>query len=206
MRSVSIGRGVLREGITLLALLLMLLCGITVYRLYRGARQTLTNNGPTLLRAMTHDRLIGTKVALADLLGDAVNSAETVGPAIVWIVDLDGCMGCLDTVAPWLELEELAGYNLFFLMVGRDDPSSVVESRTRIFRRTMVMRNDRNSVFAVLGPTLASTKLLLDSNGFALLVDSRSSGQACGWSFEAQVGALLGLDTADRIRKTAASH
>lgn len=199
----STHRGLVGEAITLLALLLMLIVGVTMFGLYRGARKSLEDNGPALMRARTYDRLMGTRLKLASLTG----GGETEGPAVIWVVDLDSCKGCLDTVTPWLELEKLGGdYDLHFLMVGGGDQLTVAESRARLFRRTNVMRKPRDSIFAALGPTLPSTKLLVDPNGIILLVDSRSSGQECGWSFEAQVGALLGLETAHGIRPQTVNH
>ena len=78
-----------------------------------------------------------------------------------------------------------------------------VEARLRALRRTTVVRATRGTVARTLGRVLASTKLLLDSAGIAVLVDSRASGQDCAWSFERQIGTTYGLETARAIRLVA---
>ena len=53
---------------------------------------------------------------------------------------------------------------------------------------------------AALDPLLPNTKGLVDESGTVLLTDSRAAASECGWSFEAQVGALRGVLTGKVIR------
>ncbi len=123
---------------------------------------------------------------------------STSRPVVVWIVDLEKCSGCFGAVGEWARLERLADYDLLLFTIGRLTPA--IESRIRALQRTVVRPTTRATVSAVIGPVLANTKLLLDVDRIAVLVDSRASGQECGWSFEAQISAVKGLASAKSIR------
>jgi hypothetical protein len=75
-----------------------------------------------------------------------------------------------------------------------------VAAQLRALRRTVVGQARREDVLAKLGNILPNTKFLLDAERIAVLVDSRASGKDCGWSFEAQVAAIRGLNSAQAIR------
>jgi hypothetical protein len=155
-------------------------------------------------RAQAQDRLVGTVVDVAALSGGMERRGDgnvPHRPAIVWLLDLDRCSGCFDSVGEWTRLERLDDHDALLILIG--DRTPAVDARLRALRRTEVRWTDRERVHDQLGPVLANTRLLLDEDGIALLVDSRAVGQDCGWSFEAQVGALKGLNSAWAIRQSA---
>lgn len=148
-------------------------------------------------RAIVRDRLIGRRITV-----DAWVAAPDPGgrhrPVLLWLLDVDRCPACFDSVVGWMDLERLADHDLLLILVGEVTPD--VQARLRLLRRTTWTQATESAVQSVVGPVLPNTRMLLDSTGIAMLVDSRSSGQECGWSFEAQVGALLRLNPAARIR------
>ena len=193
----------LREVITVAALLVAAgVAGLSQHRnaaLWRVVLQTRMSSA----RAQTQDRLIGKPI---DLLSLSVRDSVTQlldgnRPLLVWIVDLDDCSGCFDGVAEWARLERLESHDLVLLLVGAR--TRAVNARLRALRRTLVAEARREEVFASLGGLLPNTKFLLDAERIAVLVDSRASGQECGWNFEAQVAALTGLNSARAIRTVA---
>lgn len=191
-----------RDLLALAALALAMLAAVQHYRRVLEATQVIERTGPGYARAAVQDALIGRTIDLGRL-GIAPDPAEAGAeaprrPALIWVLDLDRCQGCFDSVTEWAQLERLAEHDRHMVLTG--EPTSDVLARLRVLRATSVVRNLRDSVTALLGPTLANTKLLVDPTGIILLADSRSSGQDCGWSFEAQVGALRGLGSAARIR------
>lgn len=150
---------------------------------------------PTYQRARIHDRLMG---AHLDVPAN-VSAPHRPRPAMfVWILDLDTCTGCFDTVADWAYLEQLQEYDFVIGLVGTVSPTA--RGRLRMLSRTRVTYWSRSAVQQHLGPILPNTKLMLDTAGTVLLVDSRQVGQECSWSFEAQAAALLGLPPARPIR------
>lgn len=63
-----------------------------------------------------------------------------------------------------------------------------------------MVRIATDSVVLALGAVLPNTKLLIDDGGIVLMADSRSASSECGWSFDAQVGALRRIFTGETIR------
>lgn len=157
------------------------------------------------MRALTHDRLIGSRIDVSSLGLDASAwaGARSGRPSILWILDLERCFGCIDELGAWSRLEQSGEFEMFLFLIGETTPA--VEARLRVLRRTVVTTTTRPAVQAALGAILPSTKVLLDPSGIALLVDSRASRPDCGWSFEAQVGALSGLNSPHEIRSAAPS-
>ena len=146
-------------------------------------------------RNAVHDRLMGTKPNLASL--DPALGLNKL-PAVVWIVDLTRCTGCFDTIIDWVQLEDLKSHDVILYISG--EPTANVTHRLRALRRTRVVWTDTASASRIIGPVLPNTKLLLTANGVVAMVDSRDTGQECGWSFEAQVAELLGMEAARPIR------
>ena len=191
---------IFREGVTVLALLLAIgVCALAVWR-YARVRAELRVAGEPSLRTLIRDRLLGKEVDLRGL-GVARPSPESVDgqPVLLWILDLERCSRCVGAIAEWTQLERQLPDHVFALLV-IGDPSPPLAALLRAPRRTVIVDTDRSSVFASLGPLLPSTKVLLDPSGIVVMVDSRASARDCGWSFEAQVGALLGVSSARTIR------
>ena len=70
----------------------------------------------------------------------------------------------------------------------------------RALRDTEIVSMSKEELVAAVGPLLSNTKLLVDGNGIILLADARSGGSECGWSFDAQVGALRGVLASHLVR------
>jgi hypothetical protein len=151
-------------------------------------------------RARTQDRLIGSAIDVASFgAGSPVSHLlNRRRPVLLWIVDLENCSGCFDGVSEWTRLERLEDHDLVLLLMGARTRG--VAAQLRALRRTVVGQARREDVLAKLGNILPNTKFLLDAERIAVLVDSRASGKDCGWSFEAQVAAIRGLNSAQAIR------
>lgn len=157
----------------------------------RVVRTEIAQLAPAARRSHAHDRLLGRVIDVGGLVGEDRQSTAggSAGGTLLWILDLDNCVACLDEVMEWALLEGIQSYAPVLLVLGGPDENALVQLRA--LRRTVVRRVDRGEVARRLGPLLPSTKLLLDSMGMAVLVDSRSVGLGCALSFESQVRALL---------------
>lgn len=183
--------------VTIAALIVLVALSVGSHLRYLEARNALDRTQLGHMRATVQDRLIGSVIDLAPIGGQAPGTSVSVR-TLLWIVDLERCHGCFDSVNEWTQLERLEGYDLWLVLIG--PPTADVDARLRALSKTRIRQVPRDSVVSVLGPTPPNTKMLLDDEGIVLLVDSRASGQDCGWNFEAQVGALSGLESARRIR------
>lgn len=181
--------------LTIVALLMLVGYGATAASQSRRLEAQLSVRAPTYERAQIQDRLTGTTLNVEPYAGGAAR------PALVWFLDLDRCYGCLTDVVDWLHLEQLPGHDLRMFVSGT--PSPDVAAPLRLLKRTRIVYVRDEEIHRMIGDVLADTKLLIDDTGIIRLADSRASGQACGWSFEAQVAALLGLPPARPIRDTA---
>ena len=76
----------------------------------------------------------------------------------------------------------------------------VPDHARRALRGTTITTASREEIETVLGPLLPNTKALVDHSGTILMSDSRAAASECGWSFEAQVGALRGVLASGVIR------
>lgn len=191
--------GLLTDGITVAALLLALMVAGLSQRRTAVLRETIHQMRLSSLRAEAQDRLTGRRIDLPSLgLDRPATRASEARPLLLWIVDLDNCDGCFDGVGEWTRLERLEDHDLALLLTG--ESAYGVQARLRALRRTLVRRVTHQTVLGSLGRLLPNTKLLLDSEGIAVLVDSRASGQECGWSFEAQVATIRGTRSARAIR------
>lgn len=160
-------------------------------------REQLAAIAPDALRTRLQDRLTGQRVDLAALTGKQ-GSGRRAAPAIVWLLDPQACPHCLDSAAEWSRLAVRAPHDMLLLVLDADTAS--LPPIARSLARTRIVRVPAARAEQQLGPLLPSTRLVLDSDGTVLLVDSRAGGSRCEWSFAGQVTALLNLDTAAVIR------
>lgn len=150
---------------------------------------------PLVERASVRDRLVGTSVSLSSFDLDRPDAADA---HLLWIVDLARCPTCLNAgVAVWNALGDDAFLKRHVVVFGDDD---VLDEARRALRGTTFTTASRQDLEAAFGPLLPNTKLLVDGAGVVVLADSRTAASDCGWSFEAQVGALRGTLTAGLIR------
>ena len=146
-------------------------------------------------RSSVSDRLVGTVLPLSFL---ELDEAVTGDDHLIWIVDVQRCGTCLEgSVGPWNALAEDVSLQRHVVVYGDEGLPAVAQ---RTLRGTKVMSATRELASA-LGPVLPSTKLLIDGNGTIIMADSRANVSVCGWSFEAQVGFLRGIFSADVIRR-----
>lgn len=185
----------IREIITLSALVVLLAISLISLKRQQELTNALDRSAVSIQRAQIHDRLMGTTVALKKLLERHQPDSR---PTLLWLLDLDRCRGCFDSVGDWSRLESLVGHDLILVLTGEQDAG--VEARLRALARTSVVTAPRLAVTEEFGELLPNTKMLVDKSGTVILIDSRTSGQECGWKFESQVGALKGLNTGAAIR------
>ena len=186
----------IREALTLLALVTTLAVAAVLFRRYQEVRDVLRQLALRSDRSLVHDRLIGAHIDL-DQLGIHALEPGKAG-TILWILNLDECAGCLDSVAPWEHLTEQKEYRLLVLLSGTQTPEVV--TRMRALQHTSIYPVSISTIESQLGSLLSNTKLLVHPDGYILMADSRNSGQECGWAFESQVAALLGWTKPEAIR------
>lgn len=141
------------------------------------------------------DRLVGTSVPRWILAFDEPDSADA---HLLWIVDPERCPACLAGAHPvWTALGKDTSLRRHLMVLeGQEVPAAV----RRVLRGTRVTQAPRRDVYAALAPLLPSTKLLVNRSGIVLMADARTVPSECTWSFEAQVGALLGILASGLIR------
>lgn len=195
----------IKEHLATLALLLSVgMIAITLSR-YKEARDALGRMESSFRRAQVTDRLTGRHLDVQTL---GVNSAPG-GPeraerrTLLWVVDVENCRGCFAELGSWRRLEQLTDHRLIILFLG--PPPARLQPSLKLLKRTIVGSTTKQLVSATMGPLLPSTKVLLDAEGIAIMVDSRTSSQECGWSFDAQVGAVEGINEPRAIRLAARS-
>jgi Uma2 family endonuclease len=103
-------------------------------------------------------------------------------------------------VPPEQTAGEWVGVSRLVLVVEVVSPSTT--RADRVVKRKTYQRHGIPTYW-VVDPDAGLVEVLLDSAGIAVLVDSRASGQDCGWSFERQVGTIHGVETARAIRLVA---
>lgn len=191
-----------RDLLSLIALVLVASVAVVTISSQRTLRQQMSEAEAPAARAVIQDRLTGARIDLESLIprGSSHSTPEQL-PAVVWILDMARCPDCFDNLGPWSRLETLGGHR--FLLVYTGTPSGEVEGRLRSLTTTRVFQTTPERVTETLGWILPNTKLLLDEGGVAVLVDSRTSASECGWSFDAQIGALKGVNSSLAIRRIA---
>ena len=152
-------------------------------------------------RATVLDRLVGRRVPL-DFLHETIGipdgDRDVVEVRLLWIVDLERCANCLTGgFAVWNALAEDRSVSRHLLVVGARE---VPDHASRALRGTTIAAASREEIETALGPLLPDTKALVDHSGTILMSDSRAAASECGWSFEAQVGAVRGVLASGVIR------
>lgn len=149
-------------------------------------------------RNAIQDRLVGTRVDLGLLGGAMTKPRGSASDVLLWVVDPNSCGRCVaEGFGAWDALGTDLALRRRLVVVGEGE---LPEEARRALRGTEVVRASRDSVLLALGALLPNTKLLIDDGGVVLMADSRSASSECGWSFDAQVGALRGVLTGETIR------
>ncbi len=149
-------------------------------------------------RSVVHDRLVGARVDLGLLGGTPSESTESSGEVLLWIVDPASCGRCVvEGFGAWDALAADPELRRRLVVIGKEE---LPREARRAVRGTEVTRVSREEASLALGTVLPNTKLLVDHRGIVLMADSRSASSECGWSFEAQVGALRGVLAGETIR------
>lgn len=186
------------------ATILLLLASLWVWRTTRvnqELRSALQFTAAQAERSSVLDRLTGRRVPLPllhEIIG-AEQGRDVTEFGLLWIVDLERCATCLtDRFAVWNMLAEDPSIGRYLLVFG---DGKVPQFVPRALRGTTIITSvSREQIDTIFGPLLPNTKVLFDRSGMILMSDSRTAGSKCGWSFEAQVGALHGILTSDVIR------
>jgi len=150
------------------------------------------------VRNAIQDRLVGARVDLGLLGGPIAKPPGSAADVLLWVVDPDSCGRCVsEGFGAWDALGTDLALRRRLVVVGEGE---LPEEARRAIRDTELVRVSRDSVLLALGALLPNTKLLIDDGGIVLMADSRSASSECGWSFDAQVGALRGVLTGETIR------
>lgn len=188
-----------REVTGLSALALAICIAVLAVRSQKTLDQEIVRLEGPAARMLAQDRLIGGRIDLASLVPQSALRAEVdASPTVVWLLDMERCPDCFDSLGPWSRLETLEDHR--FLLVYTGTPSKTAKARLRSLTTTEVIQTKPELVAQAVGWVPPNTKLLVDGSGIVLLADSRNMATDCGWSFEAQVGALKGLNTSLAIR------
>lgn len=181
--------------------LLLIMAVAFVFRSTRVIREqnaTIQLRDVAAERSAIHDRLLGARVDLGLLGGTVSEPSEVAANMLLWVVDPKSCGRCVaEGFGAWDALGTDLELRRRLVVVGE---GQLPEEARRALRGTEVVTVSRDEVSLALGGVLPNTKLLVDGGGIVLLADSRSASSECGWSFDAQVGALRGVLTGETIR------
>ena len=170
----------------------------------RGLHTALQTQHAAASRTAIHDRLIGQPLPHSLLNHLQIRPTAPRGVArshLLWIVDGDRCGGCLaDGLPMWSELAGDSLLDRHVILVGQ-----ALSGTQRHEVRGNVTVMAREKISEALGTLLPNTKILTDDQGIILMADSRFTGPECGWSFDAQVGALRGILATDLLRDPSTS-
>lgn len=148
-------------------------------------------------RLRVQDRLVGGQVDLSfleDTLAVTGDPRSNQDSHLLWIVDLERCPTCLGGgFAIWNELSKDPLLNRHLLVVGVREGAIPGHAR-RALTGTAIAFLSREQVEESFGSlSVPNTKMLTDGEGTVLMADARPVTSECGWSFEAQIGALRGV-------------
>ncbi len=193
-----------RRAWDLVVAVLLVVGSLWVWRtigINRELRATLQFTAALAERSTVRDRLVGRRVPsdfLRESIGIPDDDRDVVEARLLWIVDLERCANCLTSgFAVWNALAEDPSVSRHLLVIGEGE---VPDYASRALRGTTIAAASREEIDTVLGPLLPDTKALVDHSGTILMSDSRAAASECGWSFEAQVGALRGVLASGVIR------
>lgn len=151
-------------------------------------------------RLVVQDRLVGAELRLPFLLHHATGSSSDSGYSLLWIVDIERCATCLTgRFGLWNGLSRDESLTRHLLVVGLAEHEIPGNARQGL-RGTRIKSLSREQALADFGPLLGNTKILVDHTGTVVMADSRQNALSCAWSFEAQVGSLLGIFPSEAIR------
>ena len=173
-----------RRALDIATLALMVAAAVWVWKmasLNGEFAAALRLTAPLAERSSVQDRLVGTRLSLPTLDWQATSVDDRSGDGqlrLLWIVDIERCPVCFGV--------GLGIWN--------------AEDARRALRGTTITSVSREEMDLALGPLLPNTKILVDGSGTVLMADSRTAASECGWSFEAQVGALRGVLASSVIR------
>jgi len=180
----------LADGAVLVALAVGILWTVESSRRADAVDTALVNAARTQVRSNFRDRLMATPVDLGFL--DLPDSGAFT---LYWHVDFDRCEGCFNAVATWNHLA--ADHRVRTVLSYSGTPDAEALRAIHSMGDTEVREVALADFQRVVGSSLASSKMLLDASGAAILVDTRYSGQECGWSFDDAVMRILTTETAD---------
>ena len=191
----------LRRAVRIGNVLLLLAAAVFVFRsttVIRNQNATIQLGDLAAARSAIHDRLVGARVDLG-LLGGPVSGPPQVGAEVLlWVVDVDACGRCVaEGFGAWNALGVDLELRRRLVVVGEDE---LPEEARRALRGTEVVEVSSEVASLALGTVLPNTKLLVDGGGIVLMADSRIASSECGWSFDAQLGALRGVLRGETIR------
>ena len=200
MGSQAVGRKVAGIAVALLLVAASVLI-VRATGINRELRASLSIQNALASRTAVHDRLVGRRIPLTLLGQSTTQDSETPWNAqahLLWIVDPNLCPRCLtEGFASWNALGDDRGLRRRLILTGDGE---VPAGARRALRGTEIVSVSKGELAAALGPLLPNTKTLVDGSGIILLADSRSGGSECGWSFDAQVGALRGVLASHLVR------
>lgn len=189
----------MRRAIDLLLYLLLAAFAITPFVLKEelaSANSRLDRLVQGTRRAQVIDRLTGRTLDVETFL----SLPDGEEGSLIWILDMDACSGCFDSVAAWNVLAEgLKGRRKAYIVVS-GSPSDAAALNLRTARRDSLIHLTHAQVRSQIGSYLPNTKLVLGADQIIELADSRYSGQFCGWNFEALVARHLGVEISIPIR------
>ena len=193
-----------RRALDITTLVLMVAAAVWVWKmasLNREFEAALRLTAPLAERSSVQDRLVGTRVSMPTLHQPATSVEDRSGDGelrLLWIVDLGRCPACFGVgLGIWNALAEDRSLRRHVFVLGDRE---VPEDARRALRGTTITSVSREEMDLALGPLLPNTKILVDGSGTVLMADSRTAASECGWSFEAQVGALRGVLASGVIR------
>lgn len=193
----------LLDTLTLAAILVALAWGFNQRASARGASFRAQEVLQLAKRAAIQDALIGQSLSWPvgePYRDDGAQAALDSGRRrIFWLIDPEHCLACFSENRSWNVMAAIDDLDAHVILLG-PVPDRLV-SHVLSLRETSIWRADPSEVRRMLGgQMLPNMKLFIDEEGVVVLADARSSGQTCGWSFNAQVSTLVGGSSAARIR------
>lgn len=175
----------------------------TDYRSY-AERTTRTTDAlrSVAARSVLRDRLLGAKLPelRARSLDGGTVRLDRDRPAVVWLVDPEGCVSCLDQAGHWRRLvTRFPGRAAVVLLGTGEEEGARIRKSAGLAGEVLVDPEDRARERLPM-EHLASAMIVTDEEGRVTMAAARTRSSACDWSFFAQAAALLLDEGADAIR------